>query len=119
MSLPLRQKVGGINQIEQAEYCSPRRELNEEFERGLRHNASDPWAEVIHLIDASIEFAAMMNPVQLVVEARAAEFRPAIMLAYEDVFHPEVLDAVAFGVCVGSFCTIAFRRVCLEVVLFF
>lgn len=65
-------------------------ELDEELEGGFANDATDPWAEVVHLAHAAVHFAAVVRAVTFPVEAGAAEGGPAIEVADEDVFLPEV-----------------------------
>lgn len=118
MSLTLGEKVGDLDKVEQTEHAGPERKLNEILERRLRHDSTYPRAEMVHLVDAAIEFTAMMYPIQFVIVASAAELGSTIELAQEEVFHPEVLDAIAFGVCIRAFGRVALGRVGVEAILF-
>lgn len=89
----LREKIRREDQGVRAETCGVEEELDEEFVGCFRDDPADPWAEVVHFADAAVHFAAVVCAVALPVEAGGAEGRPAVEVADEDVFMPEVFDA--------------------------
>lgn len=92
---PLGEKIAHKDQRVETEQGRPKGELDEEFETRLGHYTADPRTEMVHLEDATAEFAAVVRPVGLVVVARRAKRRAAVPSADEDVLVPEVLGRVA------------------------
>ena len=51
---------------------------------------------MVHLEDATVQFAAVVNSVEFVVAAVATQARSPIVATDKDVLAPEVLDALGF-----------------------
>src|ERR1700761_6640196 len=88
------------HQSMQTKQGRPTRELYEEFEGGFRHDATNPWAKVIHLQHTSTQFTAVVRPVWLVIVACRTERRTTVPAADEDVFAPELLGPEPLGLFV-------------------
>ena len=94
-ALALGEIVCYEDQVESAKDCCVEGELDKEFERCFADYTADPGAEVVHLSDAAIDFAAVVISIQLPREAVAAEWGAAIVLADEDISSPELIFSVA------------------------
>lgn len=88
--LSLTEEVRAKDQGVGGEECGVEKELNEEFERCLGDDAPDPGAEVVHLLDASRHFAAMVRTIGFPIQTCGAVGGPAVEVGYEDVFVPEL-----------------------------
>lgn len=75
------------------EKCRIEAELNEQFKARLGDDPTNPRTKMVHLAHATIELATMMCAIRLEVEASRAERRPTIVVAYENIFQPEIFHA--------------------------
>lgn len=73
-----------------AEDSSVDQKLDEEFKRGFRHDSANPGAEVVHFVNTTVHFAAVVSAVRLVAQTARAERRTAVRVADEDIPLPEM-----------------------------
>ena len=93
---------GNGNQVVKAKHRCPSSKLEKNFERILRYYATHPWAEVIHLLNATTNFTTMACSIRLPVHAHGAPSWPPVTITNEDFSRNEVLQArCGFG-CRGA-----------------
>ncbi len=92
--VPLHEVLSREHQGIERDKCRPERALNEELEADLGYYASNPRAEMDHLVNAAIPFATTMHVIQLVVEAAASKARFSILFASRGVFLPKPMDRI-------------------------
>jgi hypothetical protein len=89
LTAPLSQEICAEDQRVCAEAGGVEEELNEEFEGRFADNAPNPWAEVVHFVDAAVHLAAVVCTVGFPVETCGAERRPAIKFGDKMVLEPK------------------------------
>jgi hypothetical protein len=86
ITMPLCVVICHEDQTVSAKYCGIETKLYKKLNARLRYDATNPRAEMVHLSYTAINFAAVMSPVRLEVQTGRAEWWPAIVIAYEDLF---------------------------------